>query len=184
MNQSKTQPRIVLFKKRPTLWAALFLLSIQAFAIEQALPYQNPERSAEQRVDDLLARMTLREKAGQMSQYVGIEHIKKSKKSISEKNLMNSDQKGFYPGLSIEEVVERIEKGEIGSFLHVVILSSMPLASASDVMGATISSTSELRENSVGSSFSAPASILDISRKSLIILARRSMLSSAILSDW
>ena len=83
MNQSKKPSRIGLFKRIPILWAAGFLLSIQVSAIEQTLPYQNPERSAEQRVDDLRARMTLREKAGQLSQYVGIEHIKEAVYCIS-----------------------------------------------------------------------------------------------------
>jgi beta-glucosidase len=120
MNQSKKPSRIGLFKRIPILWAAGFLLSIQVSAIEQTLPYQNPERSAEQRVDDLRARMTLREKAGQLSQYVGIEHIKEAEQLISKQNLMNSDKNGFYPGLSTDGLLELLETGEIGSFLHVV----------------------------------------------------------------
>jgi len=39
------------FKRISILWTAAFILSIPAFSIGQALPYQRPERSAEQRVD-------------------------------------------------------------------------------------------------------------------------------------
>ena len=48
-------------------------------------PYRNPAISAEARTADLLARMTLVEKIGQMCQYVGIEHIKKSEKKRKSK---------------------------------------------------------------------------------------------------
>ena len=41
-------------------------------------PYKNAELSDEVRVDDLLSRMTLIEKIGQMSQFVGPEHIARS----------------------------------------------------------------------------------------------------------
>ena len=43
-------------------------------------PYKNPDLSDEARVDDLLSRMTLIEKIGQMSQFVGPEHIAKIRK--------------------------------------------------------------------------------------------------------
>ncbi len=100
------------------LLIALPLIALPLMA--KKIPYQNVNLSAEQRVDDLITRMTLREKAGQMSQYVGIEHIKEAEQSISEQNLINSDQKGFYPNLSTDDLLTLIEKGEIGSFLHVV----------------------------------------------------------------
>ena len=38
--------------------------------------YKNSSFPVEQRVEDLLSRMSLEEKVGQMCQYVGIEHIK------------------------------------------------------------------------------------------------------------
>jgi len=96
------------------------LLLIALPLMAKKIPYQNVNLSAEQRVNDLITRMTLREKSGQMSQYVGIEHIKEAEQSISEQNLINSDQKGFYPNLSTDDLLTLIEKGEIGSFLHVV----------------------------------------------------------------
>ena len=42
--------------------------------------YKNPSFSVEHRVEDLLSRMSLEEKVGQMCQYVGIEHIKNEKR--------------------------------------------------------------------------------------------------------
>ncbi len=111
--------QIMHFKKVFTL-TVFALMTSQACSDTQNFPYKNKSLTAEQRVDDLLGRMTLREKAGQMSQYVGIEHIKEAQQSISEQNLANSDQKAFYPGLTTDDLLARIEKGEIGSFLHVV----------------------------------------------------------------
>ncbi len=107
------------FKQVFTLVAFAFMTS-QACSDTNEFPYKNKSLKEEQRVDDLIARMTLREKAGQMSQYVGIEHIKEAEQSISEQNLANSDQKAFYPGLTTDDLLAMIEKGEIGSFLHVV----------------------------------------------------------------
>jgi beta-glucosidase len=105
--------------KLSTAFGALSMLIALPLMAEQ-LPYQNADLSAEQRVDDLIARMTLREKAGQMCQYVGIEHIKESEQSILTKDLKNSDAHAFYPDLRPEQIPALISKGDIGSFLHVM----------------------------------------------------------------
>ena len=47
--------------KRPTFFLAFFVASITLFA-QQKLPYQNPKLPVEERVKDLIARMTLHEK--------------------------------------------------------------------------------------------------------------------------
>jgi beta-glucosidase len=80
--------------------------------------YLNPELSAEQRTEDLMIRMTLKEKIGQMCQYVAIEHFKKSQDKLDGKVSESNDQYGFYPDLTVKDIKKLIREGEIGSFLH------------------------------------------------------------------
>ncbi len=81
--------------------------------------YLNPNETIEVRVGDLLSRMTLEEKIGQMCQYVGLEHLRKREKNQSKEELEKGDQQGFYSTLTSYDVVKHIESGKIGSFLHV-----------------------------------------------------------------
>ena len=85
-----------------------------------AADYKNANLSPEERVRDLLPRMTLEEKVGQMAQYVGIEHVAKSEKNMSIEELRKSDARGFYPNLHSSQMSEIIKTGKVGSFLHVV----------------------------------------------------------------
>ena len=71
------------------------------------------------KVEELMAKMTLEEKIGQMCQYVAIEHIRETKKRIRGENLIEDDQAGMYPGMSTEELKQLVREGKIGSFLHV-----------------------------------------------------------------
>lgn len=73
----------------------------------------------DQRVEALLARMTLEEKAGQMCQYVGIEHLKESM-NLKGKIPSNNDAIGMYPKLTFGQIEQMVRDGKIGSFLHVV----------------------------------------------------------------
>lgn len=70
-------------------------------------------------IEDLLSRMTLEEKVGQMNQFVGIEHIKKNEASLTEEDLKNNTAQAFYPGVSTEMIEKWTAEGLIGSFLHV-----------------------------------------------------------------
>ncbi|TRX53949.1 glycoside hydrolase family 3 N-terminal domain-containing protein [Thalassomonas sp. M1454] len=110
------------YKNALPLTAALASLSMLCMPVVAAdlLPYQDKNLSAEERVDDLISRMTLREKAGQMSQFVGLEHIKESESKLTAEQLNSSDAHGFYPGLRPADLLAMVEKSEIGSFLHVV----------------------------------------------------------------
>ena len=63
--------------------------------------------------------MTLIEKIGQMSQYVGIEHIRKSEKNMTPEEMQAGDAQGMYPNLHSSKIPALIERGEVGSFLHV-----------------------------------------------------------------
>ena len=105
-------------KKQLTAVLLVSLLSA-ACAAEAVLPYKDASLSDEERVKDLLPRMTLVEKIGQMSQYVGIEHIKKSEKHMSLEEMQAGDAQGLYPNLHSSKIPGLIERGEIGSFLHV-----------------------------------------------------------------
>ena len=82
--------------------------------------YLDASLSVEERVDDLMDRMTLEEKVAQMCQYVGLEHIRKAEKNLSKEDMANSDAQGYYPNLHSSEVKKMVEQGMIGSFLHVL----------------------------------------------------------------
>lgn len=86
---------------------------------ESILPYQNRDLAPEARVEDLMSRMTLVEKVGQMCQYVGIEHITKSEKNMSIEEMEAGDAFGIYPDLHSSKIPNHIKEGKIGSFLHV-----------------------------------------------------------------
>lgn len=82
--------------------------------------YLDPKAAVALRVKDLLARMTLEEKIGQMCQFVGLEHIKSAQRGMSAAQLKNSDANAFYPGLDIAAIEQIVREGKTGSFLHVV----------------------------------------------------------------
>ena len=76
----------------------------------------------EDRLSDLMARMTLEEKVGQMCQYVGLEYLKKqnrNKKAAGDVSKLNKDAFAMY-GLFESEIIQEIIDGKIGSFLHVL----------------------------------------------------------------
>lgn len=105
--------------KKIFLSGVLFSFATMTMAAPIA-DYKNPRLSAEARADDLLSRMTLTEKIGQMCQYVGIEHIKKSEKYLTLEEMRAGDAYSVYPNLHSSKMPDLIRRGEIGSFLHVV----------------------------------------------------------------
>lgn len=97
---------------------ALFVLSTY---INSYTPlYLNPNAATEDRVKDLMDRMTLEDKVAQMCQYVGLEHMKKAEKELSPEELLGNDALGFYKDLHSNDVAQMIVDGKIGSFLHVL----------------------------------------------------------------
>jgi len=108
------------------------LYSVYLFCIFMALTscsqnekepiYLDPSQPIEKRVNDLLKRMTLEEKVGQMNQFVGIEHIREAEQSLSEEDLHNNTANAFYPGTTSDDVLNWTKQGLIGSFLHVLTL--------------------------------------------------------------
>ena len=72
-----------------------YLFLISCYEQEKKLPYLNTSLSVEKRIDDLMSRMTLYEKACQMNQFVGLEHMKKAEKNLSAEDMKKSDTQGF-----------------------------------------------------------------------------------------
>ncbi len=81
--------------------------------------YLNPEAPVNERVVDLMARMSLEEKVGQMCQFVSPSHMKAAEGNLSPEEIRKSDAHGFYPGIHSSDILEMIQQGKIGSFLHV-----------------------------------------------------------------
>ncbi len=101
------------------LVAIIFTNCSPVLKAQQAL-YMDKNQPVEQRVADLMQRMTLEEKVAQMCQYVGVEHMKAAEENLSAEEMANSDASGFYPNLHSTDVEKMVENGLIGSFLHVV----------------------------------------------------------------
>ena len=82
--------------------------------------YLNSKYSDQQRVDDLISRMTLEEKVAQMCQYVGLNYLDSNEDSLSAEEILNSDSKASYKGFLKKDIAEMVVDGKIGSFLHVL----------------------------------------------------------------
>ncbi len=101
--------------KRSVLLFTFILIPLNT----QAGPvYLNGTIPASQRVEDLLNRMTLKEKIGQMCQYVGIKQKRDNRYETIEE-IRNSDNATLYPDLSVDDISILIRQGRIKSFLHV-----------------------------------------------------------------
>ena len=82
--------------------------------------YLDSSKSHEDRLSDLMSRMTLEDKVYQMNQFVGLDHMRKAEKNLSPEDLLNNDAQGFYKGVFSTDVMKMTEEGKIGSFLHVL----------------------------------------------------------------
>lgn len=82
--------------------------------------YLNASASIDNRINDLMSRMSLEDKIYQMCQYVGLEHMREAEAKIAPEELEKNDALGFYPGVLSDSVGRLAQAGKIGSFLHVV----------------------------------------------------------------
>ena len=98
----------------------LLFTSCFVFSQNSVYPYLDSDLDVSERIEDLMNRMTLYEKACQMNQFVGLEHMKKAEKDLSPEDMKKSDAQGFYKGVFSEDVKKMIINGQIGSFLHVI----------------------------------------------------------------
>jgi len=81
-------------------------------------PYLDRLLPVEQRISDLLARMTLEEKIGQMCQYLGPSNVRESAKGVNP-NPKDPDDNPDSTGLRVREIEPLVRAGKIGSFLDV-----------------------------------------------------------------
>lgn len=109
-------------RKVVVLIFVLFISGMRAGTGKEKSPlYLDPKAKIEERVDDLLSRMTLKEKVAQMCQYVGFQHMREAEaRRMNSQQLKNSDAWAFYPGLTVKNIEDMVSRGEIGSFLHVL----------------------------------------------------------------
>ena len=108
---------------RQLLTIAIMAITMNAMAGTKEQPiYKNPKASIEQRVNDLLSRMTLEEKVGQMNQLVGIEHFKQNSASMTAEELATNTARAFYPGVTVKDMEDWTRRGLVSSFLHVLTM--------------------------------------------------------------
>ncbi|WP_455128652.1 glycoside hydrolase family 3 N-terminal domain-containing protein [Prevotella veroralis] len=108
---------------RQLLTIAIMAITMNAMAGTKEQPiYKNPKASVEQRVNDLLSRMTLEEKVGQMNQLVGIEHFKQNSASMTAEELATNTASAFYPGVTVKDMEDWTRRGLVSSFLHVLTM--------------------------------------------------------------
>ena len=108
---------------RQLLTIAIMAITMNAMAGTKKQPiYKNPKASIEQRVNDLLSRMTLEEKVGQMNQLVGIEHFKQNSASMTAEELATNTASAFYPGVTVKDMEDWTRRGLVSSFLHVLTM--------------------------------------------------------------
>lgn len=109
-------------RMKKTVLAMAIAVSLASCSGNKKEVYKDPSAPIKDRVEDLISRMTLEEKVGQMNQFVGIEHIKANSASMTEDELKNNTANAFYPGVTEKDVEEWTQQGLIGSFLHVLTL--------------------------------------------------------------
>lgn len=101
--------------------AAMMTLSVNAKMKNKPI-YKDAKAPVEARVEDLLGRMTLEEKVGQMNQLVGIEHFKQNSATMTAEELATNTANAFYPGVTVTDMEDWTRRGLVSSFLHVLTL--------------------------------------------------------------
>ena len=89
----------------------ILLICVSVFGQNSTSIYLNPRADVDSRVADLMSRMTLEEKVGQMCQYVGLEYLKKqkrNKKAAGNVSMLNKDAFAFYD----REMKYKAEEGD------------------------------------------------------------------------
>ena len=79
--------------------------------------YLSRDACVEKRVEDLMSKMTLEEKVGQLIQVLGFNHLKTSEEKFSADEIRNDDAHGRYPGFHSSDIENMIKEGKIGSVI-------------------------------------------------------------------
>lgn len=82
--------------------------------------YLNSSYSDNERLEDLISRMTIEEKVGQMCQLVGLNQLSNKIDSFDIKRILNDNSKAFYKGFTKKDIAKMVIDGKVGSFLHVL----------------------------------------------------------------
>lgn len=64
--------------------------------------YKDVSQPVERRIDDLMGRMTLREKIGQMCQFVGLEHLRMAGRNATPEEIRDGHAPRVLPGLPLD----------------------------------------------------------------------------------
>jgi beta-glucosidase len=113
-----------MFKMRNLLnGLLLFMCAIMCFSFllscqKNETAYLDASLPVSKRVDNLLSLMTLEEKVGQLCQYVSPKHLDLALTKDIEA-ILNSDTDANYGDVDINDILNKVKAGEIGSFLHV-----------------------------------------------------------------
>ena len=108
-----------MIKNACVLMTAVLVLAASCTGVS----YKDCSAPVEKRVEDLLSRMTLEEKVGQMNQFVGLDMMEQTKaKKLSRMEMMQGDEFAYYPGYPTDTIMSMIKSGLVGSFLHVQTL--------------------------------------------------------------
>ena len=88
-----------------------FLCLVKVNSQNESFVYLDPNETVENRVKDLMSRMSLEEKVYQMNQFVGLEHMRQAEKDLTEEELLSNDAQGFYKGVFSDDVAEMTRRG-------------------------------------------------------------------------
>ena len=102
------------------LFYVFFLLSVLSCVKKSELIYLNSSYSDNERLEDLISRMTIEEKVGQMSQFVGLNQLSFKLDSFNIEEILSDNSESFYKGFAKKDIAKMVMDGKVGSFLHVL----------------------------------------------------------------